>query len=237
MLGSKVILLYFQDANLASLLSEFLAYHGYHSYTLDYAGNVVSKLQTDNYAALVMEYQELYNSKLRDISSIRLQQTDLPVIVVAPQNTPPEVAIEAYNNGADQFLRRSFSLDELLLRLKALIKFTQSQDNDRSDVIALGSLSYDYANHWISSATGRSYNLTPTENRILHLLATSGGNIVSRTLMLRTVWHNDNLSNTGALDVYITRLRHALSMDSNISIYNMRARGYRLVVTTDDAQN
>lgn len=234
MLGKSRILLYFNDVNLASLLTEFLASHSIGTFMLDYSGNVVSTVQRDNYAAIIMEYNSLYAEKLLDIVSIRMLDSSLPVVVVAPGDTGSDIAVEAYNNGADLFMRRSFSLEELLLRLQILVSCSVGDEALVAD-IRIGSLMFNPAGRTIRRAdnSGQMRTLTPIEAQILEMLASSGGDIVSRAMLLRSVWHNDNLSNTGALDVYITRLRHLLSVDQSITIYNMRSRGYRLVVADD----
>ncbi|HBZ33571.1 MAG TPA: hypothetical protein DEO38_00570 [Bacteroidales bacterium] len=232
MLAEKHILLYFRDANLSSLLAEYLHSHGVASTMLDINSNIVTALLSDNYHVLLMELDPSIPSHLSDLRAIRLVSDRLPLLMIASADTSAQMAIDAYQCGADIVLRRPFSLEELWYRLQGCFRlYAVFERQIRPMSYDIGSWHFDVENRALYNAQGQKVTqLTPIETKILDLLYSYVGTYVSRTLILRSVWHHDFSSHSGSLDVYITRLRNLLARQQGVSIVAIRSLGYRLVL-------
>lgn len=229
----KRILLYFRDANLASLLTEYMHTRGMPVVSLDYSENIIAALQNDNYDVLIMESDSSASSRLCDLYAVRLVANMLPVILVASSDTSSAAAVDAYKYGADLVLRRPFSLDELWHRLQVCFRYsdtTATPDISAATQYTIGELEFDPMKRTLVNAEGQIVTrVTPKESSMLRLLCSHKGRIVSRALLMRTVWPHKKLTNTLVLDVYMTRLRRLLSVQKGVSIVNIRSMGYRLL--------
>ena len=139
----------------------------------------------------------------------------VPIIIVTARGQDQD-KVRGLDLGADDYLTKPFSVDELLARVRAVLRRSQFSAREHAQGLrastATGELSIDYAQHLVTLA-GRELALTPTEYRILAYLAQNVGHVVTQDLLLEQVWGNEYLGESHMLQVNINRLRRKLEVD------------------------
>jgi DNA-binding response OmpR family regulator len=139
----------------------------------------------------------------------------VPIIIVTARGQDQD-KVRGLDLGADDYLTKPFSVDELLARVRAVLRRSQFSAREHAQGLrantATGELSVDYAQHLVTLA-GRELALTPTEYRILAYLAHNVGHVVTQDLLLEQVWGNEYLGESHMLQVNINRLRRKLEVE------------------------
>lgn len=156
---------------------------------------------------------------------IRKIKPEMPIIFLTAKSQT-EDKIKGFKAGADDYITKPFSMDELLLRIEALLKRTGSM-NKSEDVYQLGRYEFNVQNYTLI-LDGESKKLTKKEAEILKILSEQKGKVVERELILNMVWGDDSYFNGRSLDVFITKLRKYLKGDDTISINNIHGVGFSL---------
>lgn len=155
-----------------------------------------------------------------------------PILVVSGRTGAAD-KVDALDAGADDYVTKPFSIDELLARIRAL---TRRIPRDESDpVVTLGDVTVDLASRTaVSTADGaaRPIRLTPTEWQVLGLLIRNPGRLVTRQTMLTHIWGSEHITDTGYLRLYVAQLRKKLEPHPSTPRYLLTdaGMGYRLVV-------
>lgn len=165
------------------------------------------------------------------VKDIRKSGDDLPVIFLTAKATPADV-IQGLEAGADDYVKKPFSIEELMLRIRILVKRVarSARGNNLQDVpiTKIGRYLYNH-NRLELLIEGKSFQLSQREGELLHLLLQHRREVLDRAKALTTIWGEDTFFNARSMDVYITRLRKHLGKDPNIQILNIRGKGYRLI--------
>ena len=138
---------------------------------------------------------------------------------------------EALDAGADDYVTKPFSMDELLARIRVLTRRIGQDEVDEEPIVAFGSVWVDLAAHTVTR-DGANVRLTPTEWRVLELLIRNEGRLVTRQTMLSQVWGSEHVTDTGYLRLYISQLRKKLEPEPSRPRYLITdaGMGYRLVL-------
>lgn len=155
-----------------------------------------------------------------------------PILVVSGR-TGSSDKVQALDAGADDYVTKPFSIDELLARIRALTRrIPQLED---TPILRLGSVTVDFSARTVVKGTGRKtaqVRLTPTEWQVLSILARNPGKLVTRQTMLTEIWSSEHVTDTGYLRLYISQLRRKLEPDPSSPRYLVTeaGMGYRLDV-------
>jgi two-component system response regulator MprA len=163
-----------------------------------------------------------YVDGLSVVRKVRDRGDRTPILMLtARQETPDRVA--GLDAGADDYLSKPFELDELLARVRALLRRSDTSD---SVVLRCGDLLLDPAKHLVSR-DGNSIELTRTEFEILHTLLTNVEIVMSRSQLYESIWGYDFETNSKSLDVHIGYLRRKLEADGAPRVvHTVRGIGY-----------
>ena len=165
----------------------------------------------------------------------RIRKTDklTPVLFLTARSAINDV-VAGFELGANDYLKKPFGMQELIVRIKALAKRTklygqQSSVRRESEIlIKIGKYQLNPTTQQLSIA-GLSEELSNRESELLKMLAENRCDIVSTKDILLQLWGDDSFFNSRSLQVFITKLRHKLSRDENIKIINIRGVGYKLI--------
>lgn len=158
---------------------------------------------------------------------IKRLDKNVPIVFLTAKTTQKDV-IEGFNLGADDYITKPFSMDELLLRIHAVYNRT-SQNVQAPTMFKLGGFTFDAARHLLNKGS-ESRKLTSKEADLLLLLCENMNETLERSVALRKVWYEDSYFNARSMDVYITKLRKYFKDEPNVDLVNVHGVGFKLLV-------
>ena len=158
-----------------------------------------------------------------------LKNPDMPIIFLTAKNQKEDI-LEGFKSGADDYITKPFSMEELLYRIEAILEKNKHhcRVHKKDDSYTIGEYTFDPLKQ-ILAFRDQTIKLTTKESELLELLCRHGNEILERNFALKTIWIDDNYFNARSMDVYITRLRKYLRKDPSVKILNVHGRGYKLI--------
>src|SRR5579884_2934359 len=167
--------------------------------------------------------------KVREFSTV-------PIIIVTARGQDQD-KVKGLDLGADDYLTKPFSVDELLARVRAVLRRSQFTSNEQAQglqkLATIGDLTIDYTQHLVTMQ-GKEITLSPTEYRLLSYLAQNAGRIVTQDLLLEHVWGAEYVGESHMLQVNINRLRRKVEDDPTHPRYLKTKVGIGYVLTAPD---
>ena len=221
------ILLCEDDENLGMLLREYLQAKGF-----------VAELCADGEAGFKAFLKTKFDICVLDVmmpkkdgftlaQEIRSANTDVPIIFLTAKTLKEDI-LEGFKLGADDYITKPFSMEELVFRIEAILRRTKGKKSRESTVYRLGQFTFDTQKQLLQIGEKQT-KLTTKENELLALLCSHSNEILQRDFALKTIWIDDNYFNARSMDVYITKLRKHLKDDPQIEIINIHGKGYKLI--------
>ncbi|HJP62720.1 MAG TPA: response regulator transcription factor [Mucilaginibacter sp.] len=161
---------------------------------------------------------------------IREKDQTTPIIFLTARSQPKDV-VAGFESGANDYLKKPFSVEELIVRIKVLLnhnRLLEKPKANRNENYSIGTIMFNPTKNIIQQGIN-SWPLTARESDILKLLCQNEHDILNRQTILKNIWGDDNFFNARSLDVFITKLRRHLQADPNVQIINIRGIGYKLV--------
>lgn len=159
---------------------------------------------------------------------LRMINSEVPIMFLTAKNLKDDI-LEGFKLGADDYLTKPFSMDELVYRMEAILRRVKARNKQMAVRYQLGRFVFDTQRQLLTIGD-KSTKLTTKESELLTMLCTHMNDVLERDLALKTIWIDDNYFNARSMDVYITKLRKHLKDDPNVEINNVHGKGYRLVV-------
>ena len=233
-MGEKLsILLCEDDENLGMLLREYLNAKGYNAELCPDGEAGYKAFLKNKYDLCVLDVMMPKKDGFTLAQEIRQTNSDIPIIFLTAKTLKEDV-LEGFKIGADDYLTKPFSMEELTFRIEAILRRVRGKKNKESSVYKIGNFTFDTQKQ-ILTINGQQTKLTTKESELLALLCAHANEILQRDFALKTIWIDDNYFNARSMDVYITKLRKHLREDSSIEIINIHVKGYKLIVPDADA--
>lgn len=228
-MGEKLkILLCEDDENLGMLLREYLNAKGYDT-DLCADGDAGYKAFTKfHYDICVLDVMMPKKDGFTLAKEIRELNSEVPIIFLTAKTMKEDVQ-EGFKIGADDYIPKPFSMEELTLRIEAILRRVRGKKARVVNIYKLGQYTFDTQKQ-ILTIGGKQTKLTTKESELLSLLCAHVNDILQRELALKTIWIDDNYFNARSMDVYITKLRKLLTDDPSVEIINIHGKGYKLIV-------
>jgi DNA-binding response OmpR family regulator len=223
------ILLAEDDSNLGNLLRTYLAAKNYET-TLCINGRIaLEAFSKDTYALCILDIMMPEMDGLALAKEIRLINEEIPVIFLTAKNQKEDV-LEGFRTGADDYITKPFSMEELLYRIEAILRRSAGNSSvvKKEDSYNIGEYAFNPLKQLLVYKD-KTTKLTTKESELLELLCRHGNEILERNFALKTIWIDDNYFNARSMDVYITRLRKYLMKDPAVKILNVHGKGYKLI--------
>jgi DNA-binding response OmpR family regulator len=222
------LLLAEDDNNLGSLLQEYLTAKGY-EVTLAKDGNQALDIFLDSdFDFCILDVMMPKKDGFSLAKEIRTKNPDIPILFLTAKSMQ-EDTIKGFEVGADDYMTKPFSMEELLMRIKAILKRTKKGEiNPEAEVFSVGKYSFNSLQHELKLGA-ETYRLTTKESDLLKLFCQNQNKTVSRSYALKLIWGDDSYFNARSMDVYITKLRKYLKSDGSIQIMNLHGEGFKLV--------
>ena len=160
------------------------------------------------------------------VEEIRKLDSHVEVLFLSARTGADDV-VEGFRRGGNDYLRKPFSLDELLIRVAALL--ARHPEDSNNTIMDIGNYRLN-SRLWTLSLRGSTRRITARESAILAKLAQHKGDIVTTQELLSEFWGDDSYYNLRSLNVFISRLRGYLRDDKRIKVQSVRSMGYRLVI-------
>ena len=159
----------------------------------------------------------------------RIRQTDktTPVLFLTARSAINDV-VEGFELGANDYLKKPFGMQELIVRIKALVRRSFVEEK-KNTIFSIGNYSFNSVTQQLSFS-GSSIELSHRESEILKRFCDNIDEVVSTQSLLIELWGDNSFFNSRSLQVFITKLRHKLSKDERIRIINIRGIGYKFIV-------
>ena len=223
------ILLVEDDQNLGSLLSDYLSVKGYETTWEDNGDKGLKSFIDNQYDICLLDVMMPIKDGFTLAREIRNLNNDMPIIFLTAKSMKDD-KLEGFKAGADDYMTKPFSMDELLVRIQAILRRSLGTDlADEETKFELGTLTFD-SNKQVLSSASDEHKLTSKESQLLRLLALNRNKVLERSGALNKIWSDDSYFNARSMDVYITKLRKYLKLDPNIQIQNVHGRGFKLLV-------
>ena len=158
---------------------------------------------------------------------IRQANVQIPIIFLTAKTLKEDI-LEGFKIGADDYITKPFSMEELTFRIEAILRRVRGKRNKDTSVYKLGRFVFDTQKQ-ILAIGDKQTKLTTKESELLGLLCAHANEILQRDFALKTIWIDDNYFNARSMDVYITKLRKHLKDDESIEIINIHGKGYKLI--------
>jgi len=222
------ILLAEDESNLGNILKNYLNAKGFE--TSLYANGIIAleKFPGRHFNLCILDIMMPEMDGLALAKEIRKMEPDIPIIFLTAKNQKEDI-LEGFRSGADDYITKPFSMEELLFRIQAILKRTTGSAHlKKEDLYTIGSYTFDPVKQLLSLG-GDAVKLTTKESELLELLCRHGNEVLERNFALKSIWIDDNYFNARSMDVYITRLRKYLKKDPSVKILNVHGRGYKLL--------
>jgi len=161
-------------------------------------------------------------------ADIRMINNNIPIIFLTAKSMKDDI-LEGFTLGADDYITKPFSMEELLFRIEAILRRTQGEKGQEKEVYEIGKFTFDLKKQHLSLGD-KKHKLTTKESELLKLLCNNMNQVLERNFALKAIWIDDNYFNARSMDVYITKLRKYLKADPSVQIINVHGKGYKLVV-------
>ena len=209
------------------LLREYLNAKGYDTKLCPDGEAGYKALTQDNYDLCVFDVMMPRKDGFTLAKEVKQVNKDVPIIFLTARNMKEDVYL-GFEIGADDYLTKPFSMEELTYRIEAVVRRSMKRKNKERTTYPLGSYIFDIQKQTLTRE-GVSTKLTTKECELLTLLCANMGEILQRDYALKTIWVDDNYFNARSMDVYITKLRKLLKDDPTVEIINVHGKGYKLI--------
>lgn len=156
---------------------------------------------------------------------IRKTDKKIPIIFLTAKSQTQDV-VDGFHFGGNDYLKKPFSMEELIVRIHALLD--RISTNKQEENLQIGNYSLNIIKQTLHHSEN-TISLTHRETSLLQLLIENKNDILDRSIILKKIWGDDDFFNGRSMDVFITKLRKKLSLDPNIHIINIRNQGYKLI--------
>lgn len=223
------ILLVEDDTSLGFIIQDQLKSAGFHVHLARDGKEGLQMFNDNQYHMCILDVMMPKKDGFSLAQDIRKFNEDIPLLFLSAKNMT-EDKIMGFESGGDDYLSKPFSHEELILRIKALLKRVDiNLSNDNQTEFNIGCYYFDSENLHLK---GREFEkkLTKKEAQILKLLVEHKNKVLPREIVLNAVWGNDDYFVGRSLDVFITKLRKYLGEDPSISIKNVHGVGFKFEI-------
>jgi two-component system OmpR family response regulator len=228
------VLLVEDEVNLGNLLRDYLNAKGYDTTLCEDGEQGFDTFAKGSFDICILDVMLPLKDGFTLAKEIRMVNSEVPIIFLTAKSLPDD-RIEGFKAGADDYLTKPFNMEELLLRIQAILKRTHANpyETDQDGVFNIGKFNFD-SNKQILSVGEEGRKLTSKESELLRLLAKNANKVLDRNFALKSIWQDDSYFNARSMDVYITKLRKYLKEDENIEILNIHGKGFKLIVPVNE---
>jgi DNA-binding response OmpR family regulator len=217
------------DETLAFLTKDNLEQNGYEVHHCSDGGLCIEKFQKENFDICIFDIMMPKMDGFELAEAIRKVNSDIPIIFLSAK-TLKEDRIKGLRLGADDYLVKPFSIEELVLKIEVFLKRSQKNKVQEQQFYKVGNYQFDPTNFLVFNSNEK-VNLTQRESELLKLFLDNKNKVLKREEILKALWGNDDYFLGRSLDVFISRLRKILVNEKNITIENLHGIGFKFSIS------
>jgi two-component system, OmpR family, response regulator len=225
------VLLAEDDENLGSLLQEYLQAKNFETDWVTNGDRAFRYFEQYHYDLCIFDVMMPVKDGFSLATDVRVMNSKVPIIFLTAKSMKDDV-LEGFSRGADDYITKPFSMEELLFRIEAILRRTKGKMGEEKNTWEIGKFTFDVKKQELT-AGDKVQKLTTKEADLLKLLSNNMNEVLERNFALKAIWFDDNYFNARSMDVYITKLRKYLKDDPRVQIINVHGKGYKLVVDDD----
>ena len=227
------ILLCEDEENLGMLLREYLQAKGFNADLYNDGDAGYKAFLKGQYDICVLDVMMPKKDGFTLAQEIRTFNSEVPTIFLTAKQLKDDI-LEGFKIGADDYITKPFSMEELVLRIEAILRRVKGKKGKDVTMYKIGKFTFDTQKQ-VLMINDKVTKLTTKESELLSLLCAHVNSILERNYALKTIWIDDNYFNARSMDVYITKLRKHLKDDPSIEIINIHGKGYKLIAPDVEA--
>lgn len=226
------LLLAEDDENLGLLLKEYLIAKGYETDLYPDGEAAYKGFRNHSYNLCILDIMMPKKDGISLAKDIRLLNVEIPIIFLTAKNMKEDV-LEGFKIGADDYITKPFSMEELLMRMQAILRRTEETMRPAApdNIFHIGSYIFDY-NRQSLTFRNKEQKLTSKEAGLLRLLCLHANDVLDRHTALKEIWNADSYFNARSMDVYVVKLRKYLKNDPRVELLNVHGVGFKLVMNS-----
>lgn len=217
------------DETLAFLTKDNLEQNGYEVHHCSDGALCIEKFQKKNFDICIFDIMMPKMDGFELAEAIRKVNSDIPIIFLSAK-TLKEDRIKGLRLGADDYLVKPFSIEELVLKIEVFLKRSQKNKAQEQQFYKVGNYQFDPTNFLVFNSNEK-INLTQRESELLKLFLDNKNKVLKREEILKALWGNDDYFLGRSLDVFISRLRKILVNEKNITIENLHGIGFKFSIS------
>lgn len=225
------ILLVEDELLLARIVTESLAERGFQMHHAANTREARSLLEDKKPDLIILDVMLPHQDGFNWAASLRREKIEIPIIFLTARNQPEDV-VQGFEAGGNDYLRKPFSMQELIVRIRELLRrYGDNHTPAAADLIfQIGRFRFDAVRQTLSHPEQETRQLSHRESEILKRLALAQNRVLPRREVLLELWGDDTIFNARSMDVFITKIRRYLSAEPHIQIVNIRGIGYKMMV-------
>ena len=225
---AKKILLVEDDPSLGFVIKDNLMLKGYQVTLCQNGEDAERRFDDERFNLCIFDVMLPRKDGFSLARSVRAKNISIPILFLTAKSMP-EDKLEGFRSGADDYITKPFSLEELLCRIEVFLKRGNVSPNTEDKIFPLGHYIFDFANLLLRKGKTEK-SLTQKEAEVLRLLYQNRERVMKREEILLKVWGDDDYFMGRSMDVFISKLRKYLKEDSSIQIVNYHGVGFKLEV-------
>jgi len=225
------------DENLGMLLCEYLQTKGFDADLFPDGEAGAKAFPEKKYDLCLLDVMMPKKDGFTLAQEIRTKNAEVPIIFLTAKNMKEDI-LEGFKAGADDYLSKPFSMEELLLRIEAIMRRINGKKNKEVPIYHIGKYIFDTQKQTLTDGK-EATKLTTKESDLLAHLCVNMNDILDREFAVNTIWkpHPDFYQFAArSMDVYITKLRKLLKDDERVEIMNIHGKGYKLIAPVEAAK-
>jgi len=219
------ILLAEDEAALGQIVKESLETRDFKVDLAEDGDRALKLFRENEYEALVLDVMMPKKDGFTLAKEIRQEDDTIPIIFLTAKSQTSDV-VEGFSIGGNDYLKKPFSMEELIVRIHNLVQRKNFQKN--SELLTIGSYLFNFPKQTLQYEDDELVLLTHREAHLLFHLVKNKNQVLDRSLILNKLWNTDDFFAARSMDVFISKLRKKLAKDESIQIINVRGYGYKL---------
>ncbi len=223
------VLLAEDDKNLGNILKNYLIAKGYETKLYVNGKEAWEAYSSEDFSFTIIDVMMPVMDGFTLAEKIRENNKEIPMLFLTAKSLQ-EDKLKGFNIGADDYITKPFSMEELLARMEAILRRIAEKEeiSDDQRQFKIGKFDFDY-DRQLLKINDTEYKLTSKESDLLRLLALNANDTLDRSEALKKIWHDDSYFNARSMDVYIAKLRKYLKDDPDIELINVHGIGFKLI--------